>query len=256
MQAVAGLGLLLSLVALWVDSFGGEAYWDDGTQGVFLLLLTIGCGAAYALAAGRADAAWMAPWLGCILAGYYLWLPAAGAVDQWDDLDAGAWIGFVAAILLLAAGVVWYLRGRRGSGDVTGADAAGAAEQSRVYRGAALVGVLLVLIAIWLDVIAGASYWRLPFFQRSLGILLLLVAVAAGALLLAALGLRDARAGAGATAVTAVMWGLLLVLPVGAAFGDLGNLEVGAWLGLIGGALAAIGAAAADATRRIGPARD
>ena len=37
--AIAAVGVVLALVAIWIDSLQGSSYWSDGTTGVFLLIV-------------------------------------------------------------------------------------------------------------------------------------------------------------------------------------------------------------------------
>jgi ABC-type glycerol-3-phosphate transport system permease component len=100
---------------------------------------------------------------------------------------------------------------------------------------------VLIFPSIFLDALTGTSYWNLS--GHSLGIVLLVLAVATL--------LAWAAAWAGTPtrgldlALSLVLFGLLAVVPVGAAFGDFGSLDTGAWLGLAGGILAAGGTWAA-----------
>jgi hypothetical protein len=232
---IAAVGTALALVAIWTDSIQGSTYWSDGTTGAFLLILAGVAGLALlAEYAGRPgqDATGWAFAAGAILFGFYGWLPVVTAFDQWDLLDAGAWLG-VAGGGLIMIGTGW-------SYVVRGGPASTPAARSPAALAAAL-GIVLVFPSIFLDALTGTSYWNLS--GHSLGIVLLILAIAA--LLVWAAGFAGTPTRGLDLALALVLFGLLAVLPVGAAFGDFGTLDTGAWLGFAGGILAAGGTWAA-----------
>jgi hypothetical protein len=233
--AIAAAGVVLALVAIWIDSLQGTSYWSDGTTGAFLLIVAGLAGLALLAeyAGGRAASGWAFA-AGAVLFGFYGFLPVSLAFDYWDFLDAGAWLGVAGGgLIMIGVGVMYATAGRPAS------TPAGMASGSL----AAALGVALVFPAIFVDSLQGGSYWTFGPFGHSIGIVLLILAIASGLVWAAAVagtptwGLDQA--------LTLVLLGLLVVLPVGAAFGDFGSLDAGAWLGLAGGVLAAGGTWAA-----------
>jgi hypothetical protein len=228
-RAVAAIGVVLALVAIWIDSLQGATYWSDGTTGSFLLAL--GVIAALALAAGRGATGWAFA-AGAILLGFYGWLPAVLAFDQWDLLDAGAWLGLAGAALIVAGtGATYAARG--------GAPSTPATMSTPLL--AAGLGIVLVFPGIFIDSLSGTSYWDVS--GHSLGIVILVLAIVC-ALLWVATATGTPTRGLD-QAFTLVLLGILCVYPVGAAFGDFGSLDIGAWLAVAGGVLAAGGTWAA-----------
>jgi hypothetical protein len=233
-RAIAGVGVVLAIVAIWVDAIQGSNYWSDGTTGVFLLVLAaiagLGLAAEYA---GQTTNGWVFA-AGAVLLGFYGWLPVALAFDQWDLLDSGAWLGVAGgALIVIGAGSAYVAAGGAAStpaGTSPGALAAG-------------LGIALVFPGIFIDSLSGTSYWNNPGFGRSLGIVLLVLAVVCGLLWAAAVAGTPTRGLD--QGLSLVLLGLLAVYPVGAAFGDFGSLDSGAWLGFAGGILAAGGTWAA-----------
>ena len=233
--SIAAAGVVFALVAIWIDSLQGSSYWSDGTTGVFLLILAGIAGLALlAEYAGRRQAAGWAFAAGAVLFGFYAFLPVALAFDNWDFLDAGAWLGVAGGgLIMIGIATIYAVAGRPAS------TPAGTTSGSL----AAAVGVALVFPATFLDSLAGASYWSFGTSGHALGIVLLVLAIASGLVWAAAVS-GTATWGLD-QALTLVLLGLLAVLPVGAAFGDFGSLEAGAWLGLAAGVLAAGGTWAA-----------
>jgi hypothetical protein len=225
-------GTVLALVAIWIDSLDGSTYWSDGTTGVFLLIVAALAGLALLAAyTGQSTTGWAFA-AGAVLFGFYGWLPVVTAFDQWDILDAGAWLG-VAGGGLIMLGTAWAYIERGGAASTPAAMSPAAL--------AAVLGVVLIFPSIWIDALSGTSYWELS--GHSLGIVLLVLAIATA--LVWAAGWAGMPTRGLDLALALVLFGLLAVLPVGAAFGDFGSLDTGAWLGFAGGILAAGGTWAA-----------
>ena len=233
-RAIAAVGVGLAIAAIWIDVLEGATYWSDGTTGVFLLVLAAVAGIALAAGyTGRSmNGAVFAA--GAVLLGFYGWIPVALAFNDWDQTRSGAWLGVVgAALIVIGAGGSYLASG--GAGDTP----AGLAGPSL----AAGLGIALVFPGIFIDSLAGTSYWANPGLGHSLGIVLLILAIASGLAWAAAVTGRRARGLD--QALTLVLLGLLAVYPVGAAFGDFGSLEAGAWIAFAGAILAAGGTWAA-----------
>jgi hypothetical protein len=229
--AIAAVGVVLALVAIWIDSFQGSSYWSDGTTGVFLLIVAGIAGLALLAAyAGGQEANGWAFAAGAVLFGFYGFLPAATAFDFWKYLDAGAWLGVAGGGLIMIGVAAMYLAAERPASTPAGTTSGSLA---------AALGVALVFPAIFVDSLQGASYWTFGAFGHSIGIVLLIIAIACG--LVWAAAVAGTPTSGIDQALTLVLLGLLAVLPVGAAFGDFGSLDAGAWLGLAGGILAAGG---------------
>jgi hypothetical protein len=228
-KAVSAVGVVLALVAIWVNALAGQSYWDlDGTVGAFLLIMAILAGLAVAAGVSRAVLLF-----GGILLGFYGFLPAAFATDNWGTLDAGAWLGFCGgALITLGALAILAPSWLRAGANLNASPLAG---------GIAALGLVLSIVAIWPDADTGGSYWSAPGLGHSLGVVILIAAVAAAVGLAGAM-VMGSRAAAGLAATSgAILCGLLLFLPVGDAFNQLGDLRAGGWLGFFGGLLVAKG---------------
>jgi hypothetical protein len=239
-RLVAAVGGVLAIVGVFLNALLGESYWDvDGTLAWTGLILA---GAAVILAAAgfagrRMDGSLVAA--GAVLAGYWAWFPALTAFEAWDHTGAGLWLCLGGALLVVAGGTLVLVA----NGEIR-------TTPSGVSPAAALtgLGIALVFPGIFLDAEQAAgdpgwSYWDPPVYGHSLGIVMLALAALSGVVWLATIaGLRTWGIDA---ALTLVLLGLVAFDPVWTAFNDLGNLEVGAWLALAGGILAAGGTWAA-----------
>jgi hypothetical protein len=234
-RAIAALGVVLAFVCIWIDALPGDSYWSgDGTTAAFCLVLA--ALAALAFAAGavgrRMDGALFA--VGAVMLGFYLFIPVAFAFDQWDIPEAGTWLALSAgALIVIGAGLSCLAAERQ--------------EAPAGMSGASLVpglGIALVFPGIWLDATSdGDSYWSSSGLGHALGIFLLVLAVACG--LTWAARVAGRRVYGLDSALALVLLGFVSFFPVGAAFGDFGSLEAGAWLAFAGGILAAGGSWAA-----------
>jgi hypothetical protein len=226
-KAISAVGVVLSLVSIWITGFAGQSYWDiDGTVGTFLLVVSILAGLAVAAGLSRATLLF-----GAVLLGYYGFLPAALATQQWKLLDSGGWLGLCGgALITLGALAILAPSWLKGGTSITASPLAG---------GVAALGLVLSIVAIWPDADKGGSYWNSPGLGHSLGIVMVILAVAS-ALGLAGTMAMGNRAALGLCALTGfVLCGLLLFDPVGSAFNQLGDLRAGGWLGFFGGLLLA-----------------
>ncbi len=236
-RVIAGVGVVLAFVAIWIDAVPGSSYWDfDGTVAAFGIALA--AIAALLLVAGSAGKAGNGALFaaGAVLLGFWAWFPAATAFSDWDQTRAGMWLAFAGGALIAIGAAVSFV--------VAGGASSTPAGPSPAALAAGL-GIALVFPGIFIDASEGQSYWDGPL-GHSLGILMLILAVAA------ALAWAATFAGAGTrgldAAVTLVLLGLVAFVPVGAAFGDFGSLDAGAWIAFAGGILAAGGTWAARGT--------
>ena len=102
-------------------------------------------------------------------------------------------------------------------------------------------GIALLFPGMFLDASGGVSYWETS--GHSLGVVMLVVAIAAAivwAATVVGIGTRGVD-----QALTLVAFGLVAFFPVGAAWGDFGNLDSGSWIAFAGGILGAGGTWAA-----------
>ena len=241
-RLAAAVGAVLTIAGVFLDALSGVSYWDlDGTLAWTGIVL--GAAALILVAAGFVGAptdGWLFA-IGAVLVGYWGWLPAALAFSQLDLAKAGAWLCLAGALVLAAgAGTVLLVTGR----------ATTTPKGISLASVLSLVGIALVYPAIFLDVEQGQSYWDGPFGLRFFGILMLVLASLCAAAWVATTIGRQTR-GLDA-ALTLVLLGLVALDPVDKAFDRFGDLQVGAWLALAGGILAAGGtwsARAAEATR-------
>ena len=232
-KSIAATGVVLAFVCIWVDAFPHASYWSgDGTSAAFCLALAVI--AALLLAAGfarrRTNGALFA--VGAVMLGYYAFVPAVLAFNEWDrDVTlAGTWLALAAgALIVVGAGIVSV-----------------AAPPDSTPTGMSLpalvagMGIALLFPGIFLDATETATYWN---DSGQLGHVMLALAIAAWVVwAAAALGVRTRGVD---QALVLVLLGLAAFLPVNRAFGSLGALEEGAWLALAGGILAAGGTWAA-----------
>src|SRR3989304_8152106 len=100
-RAAALGGLVLVVISIWLDAVGGQSSGDDGTQGVFLLILALGAGLLLAMSwmQSRAEPARTAAALSFLLLGYTTWIIAATAFGHWDEVDAGGWLAWGGSIV-------------------------------------------------------------------------------------------------------------------------------------------------------------
>jgi hypothetical protein len=234
-RAIAGVGVALAFACIWIDALPGNSYWSgDGTTGAFVLALAIL--ALLGLAVGGANDLLLAA--GGILLGFYLFIPVAFAFDHLDVPEAGTWLALSAGVLIVAGVVLTALTGREARETPAGL--------SRTALLTAL-GIVLVFPGIFVDATTdGDSYWSSVGIGHSLGICLLVVAALSGAAWAARVAgfpLRGLD-----WPVMLVMLGFVSFFPVGAAFGEFGTLDAGAWLAFSGGILAAGGVWAARGT--------
>jgi hypothetical protein len=222
-KAIAAVGVALAFVGIWIDSLPGESYWSgDGTIGAFALLLA--CLAALALVAGFTGALFA---VGAVMLGFYAFVPAVLAFDDWDRTRAGTWIALAAGGLIVIGTAISYL-------NAPAASTPGGVSAASLTAGA---GVALLFPGIFLDASGGESYWSSS--GHSLGVVMLVVAGAAALAWAATVAGMPTRGLD--QALTLVALGLVAFFPVGAAWGDFGNLDSGCWLAFAGGILAAGG---------------
>jgi hypothetical protein len=227
-RLLATIGLVLALPAIWVDAVGSESYWHQssghavGAAMLALAVVSLVLLAANLMQPGAVPAsAFSIP--GLVLGGLFLFVPVEFMSDHSEVLKTGAWLGFAAALTLGLGSTLTALAGRP-------------AVEPRAARGElgqTLVGLGIVLVfpAIWTHFVASISYWDASS-GHGVGIAMLVLAIGAGLLLLG--GLAGGRS---ALAVLApipalLVAGLLLFVPLEAAFDHLGELKVGAWLGV------------------------
>jgi hypothetical protein len=226
------VGVVLAFVTIWIDALPGDSYWSgDGTTGAFVLVLA--CLAALALAGGYAGrhADGMLFAVGAVMLGFYLFIPAAFAFDQWDIPESGTWLAVCAGgLIVIGAGISCL--------------ASGTAQRAHPGVSAASLsaglGIVLVVPGIFIDATSsGDSYWSSAGIGHSLGILLLILTV--GSALAWAAEIAGTSTRGLDLAFPLVMLGYVAFFPVGSAFGDFGTLDAGAWLAFAGGILAAGG---------------
>lgn len=228
----------MSLAAIWVED--RVSYWDDGTTGGLLAALCLFSAlllAADVLRPGRGASALAV--VALVLFGLYLFSPVGLAFDQLGEVRAGGWLG-VAGGALLAGGA--HLRLPSGSR---------ALPLGAIPRLAAVAGAGLAIAGIFSDVLDlgpearalgyHVTYWDFPPAGHSFGIFLLVLACVALAMLALGWAMRGTEADGIAAAVSFLLVGFALRVPLAAAFDGLDSLGPGAWLALGGGALAAAG---------------
>jgi hypothetical protein len=235
-RLVAGVGAVLTLVGVFLDAFLDTSYWDlDGTLArVGLILGGVALLLVAAALAGRRKDEWLFA-VGAALVGYWAWLPALTAFGSWDRTGAGMWLCLGGAMLIAGGSGVALVRSGEASTTPPGVSLATAVTG---------IGIALVFPGVFLDAerptgAPGWSYWDPPVYGHGVGILMLVLAVASAVVFVATtLGAQTRGLDVG---LTLVLLGLVAFDPVWTAFNDLGDLQVGAWLALAGGILAAGG---------------
>jgi len=237
-RMVALVGLVLGFVAIFVTfastSGGSVKYSDDGTVLAFLLVaLILGALCLAMTLAGRDDMEAPAAVAGGAAFGFYLFIPAAFGFNHFDIVDTGGWLGVCSGLTPLG---LWYSMSSKTSI---------IALPSPVLAIPIIVGRVCCLVAIWLTVEIGASYWNLLDQGRALPALMLLLVVGGGVLGIATtFGSARTRVTADGTLIlAAVTFGLYGAEVIQAAFGDFGTLDTGAWLGAAGGLVLLLGVA-------------
>lgn len=234
----AAIGAALAIVGVFLDAFVGRSYWDvDGTLAWVGLILA---GAALVLVVAAVAGLRTGGLLfatGAVLAGYWAWLPALTASSGWDHSDAGMWLCLGGALLIAAAAAM--LLARAADVRTTPPGISLAAVVSGLGIALVFPGIFLDAEQLTGDFSGGLSYWNWPASGHGLGILMLALAVGSAGVWLATLVGRQTRGLD--LALTLVLLGLAAFDPVWTAFNDLDNLQVGAWLALAGGILAAGG---------------
>jgi hypothetical protein len=106
-----------------------------------------------------------------------------------------------------------------------------------------IAGRILCLVAIWLTAESdiGVSYWNLADRGRALPALMLLLVLGGAVLGASTLGSPTSMAADGTLILAAVTFGLFGAEVIASAFGELGSLGAGAWLGAAGGLVLVIG---------------
>jgi hypothetical protein len=245
-KGVAALGTLLAFIAIWVDALPTQSYWGgDGTTGVFCLLLVLGVAAFLALSVVRPDPQpeLIAAVLAFTMWGHYVFVPAALASHS-EFIEAGGWLGLIGgAFAALGTAVAYGFRYAGTPLTLTRPAGPPPTPPQPVLTGLVLAALGLVLSypAIWLDASSAGSYWNGLSLGHGLGVVLLLALLALTAVLAIVFALGGTVLLGPAAAVSFLVFGIFLFGPVDAAFGNLGELKAGAWLGFFGGALLAGG---------------
>ena len=229
-RGIAAVGILLGIIAIWID-FGPTSYWTfDGSLAGLLLILQIGAVLALigALMDGSREYDLAYGMIGGVGFGIYLFYPAVFAFDQWDQLDSGAWLGLCSALVFIGATIATW-----------GSDRP-ARRPSPVGAVVAVVGLALVVAGLFPDFVAGqGSYWNITGAGHSFGILMLILVVLVG-LSIAAAWTQSAGLDS-AVLLGGVTLGAGIALPSQSAFDHLGDLGTGAWLMGVGCLLVGVG---------------
>ena len=250
-KLLATIGLVLAFPAIWVDAVGSESYWHQSSgHAVGAAMLVLAVGSLVLLAANLAqprsvpERAYSIP--GLVLGGLFLFVPFEFMSEHSELLKAGAWLGLAAALTLALGSIVTAVAGRPGGMELK----AGRGGLGQVLTG---LGIVLVFPAIWTDFVESLTYWDTSL-GHGVGIGMLVLAIAAGLLVLGSLlGVHSALAALFPIPVLLVA-GLFLFVPLEAAFDHLGDLKVGAWLGIAAGLAIALGSIAMVFTGSATPA--
>jgi hypothetical protein len=229
-RGIAALGVVLGLVAVWID-FGPASFWSfDGSLGGLLLILWILAALALAAAVMTGDRNYDIAYgaVAGIGFGIYLFYPAVLAFDQWDELDSGAFLGLCSALAFIGSSIATWSTDR----PMRRPNAAGTV--------IALVGLGLVVGGLFPNFLTGGgSYWSINGNGHSFGILMIILVVLEA---LAIAAVWSAAAGVdSAVLLGGVILGAAIAIPDQSAFNHFGNLGTGAWLLGVGGLLVGVG---------------
>jgi len=229
-RTIAAVGIVLGLIAIWVD-FGPTSYWSfDGSLGGLLLILGLLALVTLvgALMTGERDFDLAYGAIGGIGFGIYLFYPSVLAFDQWDQLDPGAWLGLCSAFTFIGASIATWPTDRP------------SIRPSAVGAVVALGGLAMVAAGLFPDFVSGGgSYWDVHGNGHSFGILMLILVVLEALSIAAAWTLSAGMDSA--VLLGGVVLGASIALPDQSAFNHFGDLGTGAWLTGIGGILVVAG---------------
>ncbi|MBA3717744.1 MAG: hypothetical protein H0W87_05920 [Actinobacteria bacterium] len=229
-RGIAAVGIVLGLIAIWVD-FGPASYWSfDGSLGGLLLILELlallALAGAYTDGSRNYDIAYGA--IGGVGFGLYLFYPALAAFEDWGQLDAGAWLGLCSALTFIGASIATWPSDRP------------AWRPSALGTVVALAGLALVVAGIFPNIgEGGGSYWDAGSNGHSFAIVLIALVVLEALSILAAWSMASGMDSA--VLLGAVTFGAVLAIPARAAFDQFGQLGAGAWLAGIGGIVLIVG---------------
>jgi len=224
-------GIALSFPAIWLTFGDAQSYWSQTgvghSLGIGMVVLASVCAVLLLASVIRPRPALATAFSipGLVLGGLLLYVPLQFAFTHHELLKAGGWIGFAAFVAFAVGAILTALAAPSASRPRGGT--------SLVARAVAWLGVVLAFPAIWVHFAGNVSYWRIPFFGHSLGIGLLVLAIVCAVLLL----LSELRLHSTFDRLFPVpglvAGGLLLFVPLEAAFDHLGDLGAGAWLGFV-----------------------
>ena len=229
------VGVVTGLVALGLTlvPLGGGAvagYADHGAVAAFLIV-TLSYASYLPAEVGKDTPATVA---GVVAFGFFLYWPAVYAFNGLDQLGAAAWLGLGTVLIPIGAHIVRSAEHEH----VAQAEPPPPATPLRdPFLGLALLGVGLIVVAIWLPLESGgASLWNASVSGHALGLLLLLFVVLDVVALLGPL-VSPAVTRYRTLLVAAATFGLVAAPFVNLAFNHLDVLGTGGWLAAVGGLL-------------------
>jgi hypothetical protein len=229
-RGIAAVGILLGLIAIWVD-FGPTSYWSyDGSLGGLLLILELVALLAFvgAVTTGERDFDVAYGAVGGIAFGIYLFYPAVFAFHQWDQLDAGSWLGVCSALTFIGASIATWATDRP------------VGRPSAVGAVLALGGLAMVVAGLFPNFVSGGgSYWSVSGYGHSFGVLVIILVVLEALSIAAAWSMSSGMDSA--VLLGGVVLGASIAIPDEYAFNHFGQLGTGAWLMGVGGLAVAIG---------------
>jgi len=219
-RASAGVGIVCGLLAIALHLGESGRYVEDGTAAAFLFI-TLSLASHFPAEIGS-DVRGAA--LGSAAFGFFLFAPAVLAFDNLGHLGAGGWLGVCAGLIPIGYAMVWKAEGGHAA---TGPSRHQAKDLNLLFT---TVGLVLIVVGVWLKTgNGGPTYWDA---SKTLGLLMLLLAVANALLAVRAPATSDA-----ALIVAAITFGLVEFGLIESAFEDFGSLGAGGWIEAIGGVL-------------------
>jgi hypothetical protein len=230
-ELVALVGVVLAFIAIWVKALdvGNAKYADDGTvmAAAIIILGLAACCLLASLLLGKTNLDLTAAVAGGAGFGFLLFQPAIMSFKDLGHLSWGGWLGVCAGLIPLGAGAahLWRKQSDAKAPGIT------------LWTVAAAVGLVLIVIGIWSEIIdgSGVNYWDASSSGHALGLLLLLLVIVSAILIALAVNAKKAELADLALIVSAIAAGVAVAEGVHDAFGSFSGMGTGAWLELFGG---------------------
>jgi hypothetical protein len=233
-RAIALVGIVTGLLAIGlnlVGSGGGAAHYADHGAVIAFVIALLAYASYLPAEVGLDTPATVA---GTVAFGFFLYVPASLGFNQLGSVGAAGWLGLCTLLIPVGAHLV---RSAEPGHGTEAAPLRTADSFKDPLLGLAVLGIVLIVIAVWLpDLSGGPSVWNAAASGHALGLLILIVAVVDLIVVVGPL------AGVAVPRYTALLivgasFGLVLAPFVHDAFNRMGSLGNGGWLLGVGGLL-------------------